>query len=221
MALAPWNVLASGKFRTDEEEHRRRETGEKGREMFTASWERSENETKVSHALEKVAKEVGASHITAGKVYYTDHKNTLITGNAVAIAYLMQKTPYVFPLVGGRKVEHLHGNLEALDISLSPEQIKYLESILPFDPGFPTSMIVRSSILVSSVYRADASSHRAMGHLPLCFSHILLISRRSRASNQSSHRRNNLQRFMFPSVASVKFSVCIIFHINKTLSIGN
>ncbi|KAG1820694.1 NADP-dependent oxidoreductase domain-containing protein [Suillus variegatus] len=124
MALAPWNVLASGKFRTDEEEHRRRETGEKGREMFTASWERSENETKVSHALEKVAKEVGASHITA-----------------VAIAYLMQKTPYVFPLVGGRKFEHLHGNLEALDISLSPEQIKYLESILPFDPGFPTSMI--------------------------------------------------------------------------------
>jgi len=92
--------------------------------MFTASWERSENETKVSHVLEKVAKEVGASHITA-----------------VAIAYLMQKTPYVFPLVGGRKVEHLHGNLEALDISLSPEQIKYLESILPFDPGFPTSMI--------------------------------------------------------------------------------
>lgn len=124
MALAPWNVLSSGKFRTDEEEQRRRETGEKGREMLTGGWERTENEKKVSHALEKVAKEVGASHITA-----------------VAIAYLMQKTPYVFPLVGGRKVEQLYGNLEALDISLSPEQVKYLESIIPFDPGFPTSMI--------------------------------------------------------------------------------
>jgi aryl-alcohol dehydrogenase-like predicted oxidoreductase len=124
MALAPWNILASGKFRTDEEEQRRRETGEKGRELFTAGWERTENEKKVSHALEKVAKEVGASHITA-----------------VAIAYLMQKVPYVFPLVGGRKVEQLHGNLEALEISLSPEHIKYLESIVPFDPGFPTSMI--------------------------------------------------------------------------------
>lgn len=65
MALAPWNVLASGKFRTDEEEQRRRETGEKGREMLTGGWERTENEKKVSHALEKVAKEVGASHITA------------------------------------------------------------------------------------------------------------------------------------------------------------
>lgn len=30
MALAPWNVLAAGKIRTDEEEQRRRETGEKG-----------------------------------------------------------------------------------------------------------------------------------------------------------------------------------------------
>ncbi|KAG0701400.1 NADP-dependent oxidoreductase domain-containing protein [Suillus ampliporus] len=124
MALAPWNVLAGGKFRTDEEEQRRRETGEKGREMLTGGWERSEDERKVSHALEKIAKEVGASHITA-----------------VAIAYLMQKIPYVFPLVGGRKVEQLFENIEALDISLSAEQIKYLESIIPFDPGFPTTMI--------------------------------------------------------------------------------
>ena len=30
MALAPWNVLVSGRIRTDEEERKRRETGEKG-----------------------------------------------------------------------------------------------------------------------------------------------------------------------------------------------
>ena len=30
MALAPWNVLASGKIRSDEQEQQRRETGEKG-----------------------------------------------------------------------------------------------------------------------------------------------------------------------------------------------
>jgi aryl-alcohol dehydrogenase-like predicted oxidoreductase len=54
----------------------------------------------------------------------------------------MQKAPFVFPIVGGRKVEHLLANLESLDISLSDEQIKYLESIIPFDLGFPSSMIV-------------------------------------------------------------------------------
>ncbi len=34
MALAPWNVLAGGKIRSDAEEQRRRETGEKGTHAF-------------------------------------------------------------------------------------------------------------------------------------------------------------------------------------------
>ncbi|PBK87963.1 Aldo/keto reductase [Armillaria gallica] len=125
MALSPWGVLAEGKLRTDEEEERRKETGEKGRLMWGPNWERNEVEVKVCKALEKVAAEVGVeSNITA-----------------VAIAYVMHKTPYVFPIIGGRKVEHLEANLKALDISLSKEQIEYLESTVPFDPGFPTTMI--------------------------------------------------------------------------------
>lgn len=54
----------------------------------------------------------------------------------------LQKTPYVFPIVGGRKVEQLHANIKALDIKLTPEQIKALEEVIPFDQGFPNSMIV-------------------------------------------------------------------------------
>ncbi|KAF8810939.1 Aldo/keto reductase [Phlegmacium glaucopus] len=124
MALAPWNVLAAGKIRTDEEEERRRQTGEKGRALGGSSWERNEQEKTVCKALEKVAADIGAKHI-----------------NSVAIAYLMQKTPYVFPIIGCRKVEQLNANLEALEISLNDDQIKYLESVVPFDPGFPISMI--------------------------------------------------------------------------------
>ena len=60
----------------------------------------------------------------------------------VAIAYLMQKTPYVFPIVGGRKVEHLLANVEALEITLSKDQVKYLESVVPFEHGFPHWVIV-------------------------------------------------------------------------------
>lgn len=63
----------------------------------------------------------------------------------VAIAYVMQKTTNVFPIIGGRKVEHLKDNLEALDISLSAEQIKFIEDANPFNPGFPADMIVRPS----------------------------------------------------------------------------
>ncbi|KAI5119359.1 hypothetical protein M0805_008514 [Coniferiporia weirii] len=124
LALAPWNVLAGGRLRTDAEEAKRAETGEKGRELLGMNWMRNDNEKKMCAALEKVAKEVGTEHITA-----------------VAIAYLMQKTPYVFPIIGGRKVEHLMANVEALKISLSDEQIKYIESIIPFDPGFPNTFV--------------------------------------------------------------------------------
>jgi hypothetical protein len=66
MALAPWNVLAAGKIRTDEEEERRRQTGENGRTLFGKDWERNDKEKMVCKALEKVAAEVGAKHITSG-----------------------------------------------------------------------------------------------------------------------------------------------------------
>lgn len=45
----------------------------------------------------------------------------------------MHKAPFVFPLTG---IDQYIANLEALDITLSAEQILYLESIIPFDMGF-------------------------------------------------------------------------------------
>jgi aryl-alcohol dehydrogenase-like predicted oxidoreductase len=119
MAIAPFRVVGGGKLRTDAEEEERKKSGENGRTVF-GDWMRTETEVKVSRALEKVAKEVGAKSITS-----------------VAIAYIMQKVPYVFPIVGGRKVEHLHHNIEALEISLTEGQIQELESVVPFDYGYP------------------------------------------------------------------------------------
>lgn len=132
MALAPWGVLAAGKIRTDAEEESRRQSGEKGRTMYNPNWERNDSEKAVSAALEKVAGEIGAKSITA-----------------VAIAYLLHKTPYVFPIIGGRKIEHLLQNIEALELSLSDEHMTYLESIVPFDPGFPGWIIVRRILLLA------------------------------------------------------------------------
>ena len=59
----------------------------------------------------------------------------------------MQKAPFVFPIIGGRKVEQLLANLEALDILLSDDHLEYLESVIPFDLGFPSSMIVSVCLL--------------------------------------------------------------------------
>lgn len=84
----------------------------------------TEDESKVSEALAKVASEHGIESVTA-----------------VALAYVMSKAANVFPVVGGRKVEHLKDNIQALSIKLTPEQIALLESVKPFDPGFPHNFI--------------------------------------------------------------------------------
>lgn len=152
MALAPWRVLGGGKFRTDAEEEARRASGEKGRTIPDPDWERNDDEKKMSYALVKVAAEVGVKSITAGEsasVLCLFQPPTYFF--QVAIAYVMQKVPYVFPIIGGRKVEHLLSNLEALDVALSAEQIEFLENVFPLDPGFPTSMIVSSNLDASGI----------------------------------------------------------------------
>ena len=72
LALAPWDVLGGGKIRSDAEEARRRETGEKGRMIFGPEWERTEEERKVCLILEEVAKEVGVESITSGALTLCD-----------------------------------------------------------------------------------------------------------------------------------------------------
>ncbi|KZV80862.1 hypothetical protein EXIGLDRAFT_629468 [Exidia glandulosa HHB12029] len=41
-----------------------------------------------------------------------------MTPCVVAIAYLMHKSPYVFPIVVGRRVERLMDNVKALEIRM-------------------------------------------------------------------------------------------------------
>ena len=72
LALAPWDVVGGGKIRSDAEEARRRETGEKGRAAFGPNWERTEEEREVCLVLEQIAKEVGTESVTAGEFPFFD-----------------------------------------------------------------------------------------------------------------------------------------------------
>ncbi|KAK4494125.1 hypothetical protein PRZ48_014423 [Zasmidium cellare] len=114
MGLAPWGALGGGNFKSEEQ---RKSTD--GRKMFQIS----EKDIAISKVLEKIAKA----------------KGTVITG--IALAYVMHKTPNVFPIVGGRKAEHLKGNIEGLSIKLSPEEIEEIEAASPFEYGFPLSIL--------------------------------------------------------------------------------
>ncbi|KAJ3983703.1 aryl-alcohol dehydrogenase [Lentinula detonsa] len=125
IALALYFVLAAGHIRTTAEEEKRRSSGEQGRQgLFFGSWERTPDEVKVCDGLEKLAAEIGVKNISS-----------------LAIAYVLHKAPYIFPIIGGRKVEHLQSNLEALEISLSKTQMENLDNLHPFDKGYPLSVL--------------------------------------------------------------------------------
>lgn len=122
IALAPWDVIGGGKFQSKKQIEARQKQGEPLRRVFYEG--QTPQEEKISAALEKVAGEHGLESLSA-----------------VALAYVLHKAPNVFPIIGGRKVEHLHDNIKALSIKLTDDQIKFLESVEPFDPGFPNNMI--------------------------------------------------------------------------------
>ncbi|KAE8354739.1 NADP-dependent oxidoreductase domain-containing protein [Aspergillus coremiiformis] len=114
MALAPWGVLGRGLFRSSTVPK------EGGRNMPSLNTGR---EGQVSGVLEKVAA----------------RRSVPIT--AVALAYVRHKAPYVYPICGGRTVEHLRGNIDALGVELSDEDVNEIETAYPFDLGFPHNFL--------------------------------------------------------------------------------
>ncbi|CAI6091412.1 unnamed protein product [Clonostachys chloroleuca] len=120
MGLIPWGALGGGTFKTEEQ---RQKASKEGRQV-----QARELDIQVSKALEVVAQ----------------RKKTLIT--SVAQAYVTSKVPYVFPLVGCRTVEHLKGNIDALSIRLSDEDIKEIEAASPFEVGFPHDFLFRNGL---------------------------------------------------------------------------
>ncbi|KAH7070461.1 NADP-dependent oxidoreductase domain-containing protein [Paraphoma chrysanthemicola] len=118
MALVPWGAIGGGNFKTKAQ----REANEGGRNTKVGG---VGNEAKVSDVLEKIA--------------ISKSPETPIT--SVALAYVMHKTPYVFPVVGGRKIEHLKANIEALGLRLTPEEIREIDNAYGFDIGFPYSFL--------------------------------------------------------------------------------
>ncbi|KAJ9124618.1 hypothetical protein QFC24_002985 [Naganishia onofrii] len=121
MALAPYGVLNQGRFQTREVFEKRDKDNSEGRNFIPTS----DLDKQVSAVLEDLANKRG------------DGVSLL----NIALAYVMQKAPYVFPIIGGRKLEHLLGNLKGFQISLSDEEMHQIDSAYPFRHGFPTDFL--------------------------------------------------------------------------------
>lgn len=122
MGICPWGVLNAGRFQT-EESFKEREKHNSGRQNTA-----SEHDKKVSKALERVA----------------NAKDACLTD--VALEYVMHKAPFVFPIVGGRKLSYIEGNIKGLGTSLNEEDIQTIERSHDFDPGFPHTFLSGTSL---------------------------------------------------------------------------
>ncbi|KKY32958.1 putative norsolorinic acid [Diaporthe ampelina] len=111
MALMPFGVLGGGLFKSPD-------SPEQGGRSVPPPL-RAGREEAISKVLDAVAK----------------RQNVPITG--VALAHALQKSPNLFPILGGRKVEHLKANVEALSLELTPEDVQEIEKGYEFDIGFP------------------------------------------------------------------------------------
>jgi aryl-alcohol dehydrogenase-like predicted oxidoreductase len=118
MAICAYGALGQGEFQT-KAGFSEREKSKEGRKQGSAS----NRHKQVSKVLEDLA----------------DFKQTTITN--VALAYVRQKAPYVFPVVGGRKLEHIKANIDGLSVSLTDEEITQVESAHAWDPGFPHTFL--------------------------------------------------------------------------------
>lgn len=116
MGIAPFHTLGSGYFKTAAQRAVEAKIPKEGRNLALVD---IPEKIIVAEALEKIASE----------------KKSSIT--SIALAYMMQKAPYVFPILGGRKVEQLKSNIEALSIKLSVEDMTAIDSAVPFDWGYP------------------------------------------------------------------------------------
>jgi aryl-alcohol dehydrogenase-like predicted oxidoreductase len=68
-----------------------------------------------------------------------------VTPSQVAIAWTMNRSPVIHPIIGARTADQLRDNLAALDLTLPPEIITRLEEATGFTLGFPNDFIAQTS----------------------------------------------------------------------------
>lgn len=97
----------------------------------------TQRQRQIAGAVQEVADDLGA------------------TPSQVALAWTMSRSPVVHPIVGARDLSQLLDNLGSLEVSLTADALKHLESVTHFDPGFPSAFISETEGWVFGAARAD------------------------------------------------------------------
>lgn len=144
MGICPYGVVNQGRFRT-EEGFKEREKDTSVRKLIPLS----DHDKAVSRVLERIANRKGSG--------------TELT--QVALAYVMHKATHVFPVVGGRKLEHLKGNIAGLEVSLTAEELAEIDSAYNFNPGFPHNFLSGTLLQGAEAPQTGAYSAGEVTHI--------------------------------------------------------
>ncbi|MDF2790271.1 MAG: NADP-dependent aryl-alcohol dehydrogenase [Neobacillus sp.] len=116
IGVIPWSPLAKGRLTRDwEETTHRSENDEIGQKFFPIT---SDSDRKVVERVAELAAKRG------------------IPRAQIALAWLLQKEPVTSPIIGATKMPHLEDAVTALSISLTPDEIAFLE-----EPYVPHSVL--------------------------------------------------------------------------------
>ncbi len=112
IGVIPWSPLAKGRLTRDwEETTHRSEIDEIAKKFYTAT---SGSDRKVVERVAEVAEKRGVPRAQ------------------IALAWVLQKEPITSPIIGATKMSHLEDAVAALSITLTPEEIAFLEE--PYVP---------------------------------------------------------------------------------------
>ncbi|EED22040.1 aldo/keto reductase, putative [Talaromyces stipitatus ATCC 10500] len=143
MAFIPYGVLGSGYFRTSAQRAAEKQNPGTKREGRNIAMIDKPQKTIMADTLEDIAKARG-TNITS-----------------IALAWARLKQPWVFPVIGGRKLEHLKASVNALGIVLTSEEMAKIENALSFDFGYPQTILGGPG---GATKPADVWSTKRFGH---------------------------------------------------------
>lgn len=121
IAILPWSPLASGLLTGKHSKSQQSEV-DSGRAMMVTD-KLNDRNASILQAVDKIATEIEKSPAQ------------------IALNWLLQKPGTVIPIIGARTVKQLEDNLGCLDITLTSEQMAYLDLVSQIDLGFPHTFI--------------------------------------------------------------------------------
>jgi 1-deoxyxylulose-5-phosphate synthase len=112
IGVIPWSPMARGRLTRDwEETTARSETDEFGKYLYAAT---ADSDRMVVERVKELAEKRGVPRAQ------------------IALAWVLQKEPVTSPIIGATKLSHLGDAVSALEVTLSPEEVAFLEE--PYVP---------------------------------------------------------------------------------------